>query len=407
MSNLSEIEELAEDGVGAGVEYEEELFNNEPFDPQDISINSKVIALDTVLRRLKNKTIQLSPDFQREFVWDATRKSRLMESMMLRIPLPMFYVSESKDGTWEVVDGLQRLTTIRDFVLGEDNDGKGDKLKNLEFWGDDFNGKTYFNIENNPKASRVVNNIMESELSFTIINPDTPEIVKRNIFKRINTGGMRLSSQEIRNALYQGKITKLLKVLVTSRVYQKVLKNTVKDGRMAGRELILRFIAFHVFVRSSYKGDIDDFLSSAMLVVNGEEQKTSKTSKTSKTLKPYKVYDSLEPDDITISFEIALLRNKKIFGEHAFRKSLPGMRKSPINKSLFEVWANIFADMADEDFDVIQNNKTEFIKSYQILFENLDFNNAISRHGSTVIGVNTRFEKINNLVDDFLVVWND
>jgi hypothetical protein len=399
MSNLSEIEDLAEEGVAAGVEYEEEFTNNEPFDPQDISINSKIIALDTVLRRLKNHTIQLSPDFQREFVWDTTRKSRLMESMMLRIPLPMFYVSEDKNGTWEVVDGLQRLTTIRDFVLGEDNDGKGDKLKNLEFWGDDFDGKTYFNIENNPKASRVVNNIMESELSFTIINPDTPEIVKRNIFKRINTGGMRLSSQEIRNALYQGEITKLLKVLVSCEVYKNVLKNTVKDGRMAGRELILRFIAFHIFDRGSYKGDMDDFLSSAMLVVNGEEQKAQKPSKASK---PYRVIDSLEVDDITRNFETALLRSKKIFGKHAFRKSLLDMRKSPINKSLFEVWANIFADMSDDDFAIIQNHKDEFVESYRELFEDSEFNNAISRHGSTVLGVNTRFERINGLINKFV-----
>ncbi|MBC8838203.1 DUF262 domain-containing protein, partial [Escherichia coli] len=73
-------------------------------------------------------TIQLAPNFQRNYVWDAERKSLLIESMMLRIPLPMFYVSEDKEGIWEVVDGLQRLTTIRDFILGPDGDGKGFEL---------------------------------------------------------------------------------------------------------------------------------------------------------------------------------------------------------------------------------------------------------------------------------------
>lgn len=388
-------QDLAYEGVGAGVEAEDELIIHEPFDPQAISINSKAVALDAVLRRIKNGTIRLSPDFQRNFVWDATRKSHLIESMMLRIPLPMFYVSEDKNGDWEVVDGLQRLTTIRDFVLGPDNDGKGDKLKKLEFWGDEFNDKTYFNIEKDPKASRIVNNIMESELSFTIINPDTPEKVKRNIFKRINTGGMRLSPQEIRNALYQGPVTELLTQLVSSEAYKKVLQNTVRDDRMAGRELILRYIAFHTFTRESYKGDMDDYLSSAMSIVNKD--------KLDKPV-PYEIINSIELDDIKNNFITALLRTFEVFGEHAFRKSLPGSkRKSPINKSLFEVWANIFTEMSEDDFEIVVDHKNEFIKEYEAtLLNNNDFNNAISRHGSTVFGVTTRHDKIEKFCHGFI-----
>ncbi len=391
-------EDLAEEGEKSGIEkdekidpeFEPEFITNERFDPQKISINSKVIALDTVLRRLKNGSICLTPDFQRKFVWDDTRKSLLIESLMLRIPLPMFYVSEDANGNWEVVDGLQRLTTIKDFILGDKKNGKGDVLKNLEFWGKDFNGKTFFEIENDPKANRVVNNIMESELSFTIIEPDTPELVKRNIFKRINTGGIRLSPQEIRNALYQGESTELLITLSTSQAYIDVLNDTVKDGRMGGRELILRFIAFNIFYRERYKGDMDDFLSEAMIAIN-----TGNSCKYSLSCPPLS-------EDISKKFKVALYRNYEIFGEHSFRKSLPGdERRSPINKSLFEMWNNIFATMTESTFSIIKNNKEAFIQQYSNLLFNDDFKNAISRHGSSTSGVNSRFIKTMNMIESF------
>ena len=112
-------EDLADEGVGSGVEREQEgnqFQTGDPFDPASISLSSKIVSLDTVLRRIRNHTITLAPNFQRNFVWDVKRKSLLIESMMLRIPIPMFYVSEDKDGVWEVVDGLQRLTTIKDFI---------------------------------------------------------------------------------------------------------------------------------------------------------------------------------------------------------------------------------------------------------------------------------------------------
>lgn len=152
MSEINDIQELAGEGVFSGVEKEEDrvesdLSGREPFDTDSISISSKTVALDTVLRRIKNKTIKLAPDFQRNYVWDKKRKSQLMESMMLRIPLPMFYVSEDKNGIWEVVDGLQRLTTIRDFVLGPDLDGKGFKLFGLEFWSSNYDGLDFSKLK--------------------------------------------------------------------------------------------------------------------------------------------------------------------------------------------------------------------------------------------------------------------
>jgi len=391
-----EFEELANEGETSGVEKDNIPTFNEPFDPQTISISSKTIALDAVLRRIKNNTIRLAPDFQRNFVWNDTRKSLLIESMMLKIPLPMFYVAEDKDGIWEVVDGLQRLSTIKEFILGISSKKPGSdpfKLRNLEFWGDKFDGKTYSDIEESPTENRIINNIMESELSFTIINPDTPEKVKRNIFKRINTGGLPLTDQEIRHALYQGESTRLLAELVTTREYKVSTQESVKDDRMAGRELVLRLVSFLLLDQNDYKGDMDSFMSASMLYLNRDEGSNE-----------YRVKGSYSTNIFLFeSIKQSLSKCFEIFGKHCFRKSIFLESRSPINKSLFELWGVIFNELSDKDYKIILKNKSEFLNGYSKLLINESFLNSISRHSSSPSrGVKIRYKMANELIMNYL-----
>ncbi|KAA6311400.1 hypothetical protein EZS27_037462, partial [termite gut metagenome] len=228
-----------------GVEEESEEFR--PYDTGKISIDTRKISMDACLRRLEQGTIILAPDFQRNEVWGEDKKSRLIESLMLKIPIPMFYVSADEKGVYSVVDGLQRLSTIRDFVLGRDylktkdqaKKGVGLKLQQLEFWGDEYNGYNF-----NMLPIDMQNRISETEFTFTVINPGTPEEVKRNIFKRINTGGEPLTAQEIRNALYTGPATKFLNSLSKSDEFRESTDESIKTGRMMDKELILRSLAF-------------------------------------------------------------------------------------------------------------------------------------------------------------------
>ncbi|ARN30751.1 TPA: DUF262 domain-containing protein [Acinetobacter baumannii] len=395
-------EELSESGEKIGIEAELEEDTIQPFDPQEISIQQRNVAMDVIIRRLRQGSIQLAPSFQRKEVWNSTRKCRLIESLMLKIPLPMFYVAADEEGNWEVVDGLQRLSTIRDFIIGN-KDGVRLQLKNLEFLGSKYDGKTFAAIENDINEQKLVNDIYETEMRFTVINPGTPEAVKRNIFKRINTGGMPLTSQEIRHALYEGKSSQLLQELTNSKEFLKTVGSKIDDSRMGASELILRLLSFMLIDRSFYKSGMDNWLSDTMRIIN--------LFPNPKDIQLIKIFQNTEMpilklqtiDEIKSKFELAMLRSAIIFDGHAFRKSLPGdTRKSPINKSLFEIWGNILSELSNESFVKLEINKELLLKEYALLFKDLEFNNAISRHSSSSKGVMDGFSRIKVLVEKII-----
>jgi len=389
-----------------GVETEEEEL--QPFDPEKISIDTKPITMETCLRRLEQGTIILSPDFQRNEVWDIKQKSRLIESIMLKIPIPMFYVSSDEYGVYSVVDGLQRLSTIRSFILGDEYfqakekryKGEGFKLKDLEFWGDKYNKRSF-----NSLPANMQNRILETVFTFTIINPGTPEDVKRNVFKRINTGGEPLKAQEIRHALYGGKSTELLKGLSTIEAFHNATDDSVKSKRMMDKELILRFLSFTIMDYINYpkNNDMDSFLCDSMRIINLMPELSRNDSK--------KLFPTEEDknkilvkntDKLKFLFETAMIRAKGLFQEHTFRKSYPGKNKSPINKSLFEVWSVLLSKLSENEYLVLLKNKQDFLMQYESILNDALFINSISRDSwKFVPGVKYRYEMLSKLLNKY------
>lgn len=416
---LKELDFLAKQFINEGYsgieteEYENKSRNNkeianDPFNPEEISIETKKVSMDTLLRRLEQGTIRLNPDFQRKEVWSIDRKSQLIESMILNIPIPMFYVSSDEKGNWTVVDGLQRISTIRDFILGKKYlsdiekfrkyKGVGFSLVGLEFWKD-FNGMKLREL-----PVHLYNRVLETEFTFTVINPGTPEEVRRNIFKRLNTGGLPLSSQEIRNALYNGKSTNLLNRLAGYQEFKIATCNSIHTERMEDKELILRFIAFYVRKYNTYLKTlpIDTWLSDTMIILNAMpnlDTREFKKSIKSGTLSKDTISETTEAE-IEKVFKLAMVRASDIFGVHAFRKSYGILRRTPINKSLFETWGVILAALKDDEFNTLKKNKNKFIQEYAEIIDNWQFQIEISRNSMKHSSVKSRFEKLNTLVQN-------
>jgi hypothetical protein len=167
-------EELAADGEKPGVELEE--YTPYPFDAEKISITDKRVPMTTILRRIKHGSIFVPTMHRADDIWSDDRQSRFIESLMLRIPVPLFYVAEDEDVNWKVIDGFQRITAIRGYIVNEEF-----KLLELEFMRE-FEGLSF-----NQLPQKFQSRILETEFQFAIINPSTPANVQRLVFKRINT----------------------------------------------------------------------------------------------------------------------------------------------------------------------------------------------------------------------------
>lgn len=379
-----------------------------PFDPSEISIDTKTISMDTLIRRLQQGTIQLNPDYQRKEVWNDISRSRLIESLMLNIPIQMFYVAADGKNNWTVVDGLQRISTFRDFVLGQEymenpkdieKRGLGFRLNGLEFL-DELEGFNMKDIEENKVG--LYNRIMETEFSFTIINPGTHEEVKRNIFKRINTGGEPLQPQEIRNALYAGPATKLLKQLAESELFKESFEGRISSQRMEDQEWVLGLLAFLVRPYKNFNRpvSVDDWLSETMIILNSFENPDNQDY-TKLVLENKEINNSIERfsyDELKDKFRRAIVLQKDFFRQHAFRTSYGNHRRTPINRRIFETWGVLLSTLSDKEYQHLKARRREFMVEYSELLEKKDFKSTLSKHGMDPSSVKKRFLDFSNLL---------
>lgn len=233
---------------------------NSPFSIKNIKITNAPITLFTLIDRLKYNEIDLNPDFQRNAdLWNSSKMSRLIESILLKLPLPVFYFDVKDDKKWIVVDGLQRLSTLKKFIIGDEN-GKKLKLRDLEFL-EELEGKFYNDLD------RPLQRIIDATQVITYqIEAQTPIEVRYSIFNRINTGGLTLNPQEIRQALNQkNKGVKFLKELTELEIFKTVVNQNPK--RMRDRELALIYLLFKLGIfedKENKYSKIQKYLDKAM-----------------------------------------------------------------------------------------------------------------------------------------------
>jgi len=343
----------------------------DPFEPSKIKVDREPMSVFQVLRKMSLQEIVLNPEFQRNLVWDPVRRSRLVESVLLRIPLPAFYFDGIDANRWAVIDGLQRLSTLEDFVTK-----KNFTLHGLEYLTS-AEGK---NFDELPRGMQ--RDIEETQITLFIIRPETPPEVKFTIFYRINTGGLVLTAQEIRHALFQGKATTLLRELAECNEFRQTTDDGVSDTRMDARECVLRYLAFHVHPYTSYsKSDLNSFLSAAMKDLNG--------------------LSAIEIDKLAKDFREAMVRARQVFGRLSFRKfALDSSRRGPVNKALFESWANV---LQDYDLGALCQRKKRILESVANMFaSDVEYTKSLSAGTGSVKSVYTRFELAHQAIREVL-----
>lgn len=327
----------------------------EKFIPADVNIGQKPMNVYNLMERLEYDEIDLQPDFQRRGgLWTDEQQSQLIESLMLKIPLPAFYFDASEDNRWVVIDGLQRLTAFKNYLIGEKSNGKKEKrkLKKLQYLTE-FNELTFDEL-----PRQYIRRIKEAPIIAYTVEKGTPDEVVFNIFQRINTGGLQLSDQEIRQALYPGKGTDLIVRLADSKEFLEATQYSVKPDRMLDREYVTRFIAFtELDYKVEYKGNIDNFLIKGLKRVNN--------------------YNDQKIERIEANFKRIMRYVTEIFGKYAFRKYNSDWRRGPINKALFELWAICFYNVQDNDMNRIVERRQEFLTTFQKLLQDNEFITAL------------------------------
>lgn len=360
-----------------------------PFDTAKIDIIVKPMTISKLLDRLQNNELQLNPDFQRASdLWDNKRKSRLIESIILRIPLPSFYFNEDKDGNYSVVDGLQRLSTIFQFIDSKELSRSISipiddlKLSDMQYLTD-LNGKTFDEIPRPYKRT-----INELEITSTIIRPSTPDLVRFNIFARLNQGGLIVNGQEIRNAIYPGIWRNYISSISRSEIFLKCTENKISSKRLVDHQMILRvFALFATNADRCQKNILDEFLNYALIdfISNWDEEKW----------------------EIEIEkFFKGMKYSVEIFGEYAFRKlDSTKLSRAPINKTIFEIQVYLLGSgkYSNSQIEKFIINKEMILKMMEYeMKNNKSFFDSLSSNTGSDSSFYIRKKKFEEIFENFV-----
>ena len=341
-----------------------------PFDPNAIDVDISVVNLGSLLEQLEYNEIDLQPEFQRESdVWTQVKKSRLIESVLLGLPLPSFYFSEDPEtNKLLVVDGLQRLCAFSDFCIT-----KKLKLKGMQFLTG-LEGWTYDKLDRTQ-----IRRIKSLKVTLNTLRKNTPQRVKLVIFQRVNTAGVPLTPQEMRNALYQKKATDLLKRMVKLDSFRKATGGKIPSKRMTDCDFANRFVAFYLY-RKEYDGNLDEFMGDALENINKMLQQ--------------------EIDSIHDAFDRSMTICYRLLGNTAFKRPDPQKPNSFLktNKAIFEVLSVSIAQLTESEQEILVQRKEQFKNDIYSLFTDDTFIKSITSGTAKTPQVEYRHTKVQQLI---------
>jgi len=349
------------------VEREDTSYGSEvitrPFNPNDIEIETPPFSVGFLIDSIEAGEINMNTEFQREGnLWSKEVQSRLIESILLGLPLPAFYF-DSTNTPWDIIDGLQRCCAINNFCIKKEL-----QLTGLEFLGKK-DGEQYLEglcFEDLPLPLQT--SIKRRPITVYKLKK-APRNVRYVLFKRLNTDGLVLTPQEIRNAIYQGKAADTVKELAQFPEFIQATENKIKTKRMEDRDFVSRFIAFYLIDYTKYQPGLDDFINLSMEILE-------------------------ETDTLMLKrdYRKALLLSMEVFENDAFRKRLHRNNgRSMINKAYFEVIVSTFAKLNENNIALVRQNK-ELLKDNLItLMRNDRYSKSLSQGTGTTNSVGIRF----------------
>ena len=357
-------DEAVEDKEIQGLDAKGGSWGDYPID--DLLIRHESRTIHDVIRRIRQGNFVMDPDFQRDFIWPEDKQSKLIESVIMRIPLPVFYMAENDEGRMVVVDGLQRLSTFLRFLA--------DELKLRLPERKELNGKKFSELE-----SKLQNRVEDCNLIFYIIDSRVPERARLDIFERVN-GGVPLTRQQMRNCLFMGPATRFLKEEAQSHTFLKATGSSLNRKTMRDREFVNRFCAFKLLSLDAYHGDMDQFLANCLRKMN-----------------------TLEKDEmgrLADGFHKSLTLNFMLFERHAFRKHAPYQEgRSVLNASLWDVMSTSFSHYPEH---LVRAHAEPLRQATFALLDNEAFNKAISYGTNDVRRVRTRFQMAQKSFEEIL-----
>ncbi len=348
-------------------------------------IDSSIFEL---ARQSSKGRLKLQPDFQRDYVWDVKKASRLIESALLGVPLPIVYFAEEDNDTKCVIDGQQRLMSFFSFMSGVFPDKREFKLTGLNVLAE-LNGKTFKELSAE-QQEKIENYTVPS----VIFKKESDSDLKFEIFERLNTGSVQLNDQELRNCIYRGELNELLKKLSQYKEFKELMGFDEPRIRMEDCEWVLRFCAFYYFTTEKYKPSMKNFMNQ----MAREGRNLSEN----------------ELQEIETAFKNACQMAKSIFGDHAFKRYYAGESQTQqngrweskrFNASLYDIVLNSFARRKKNSLmrhaDAIREALIDLMVS------DSEFNQAITASTSSEKHVKLRFRKWNDALDAILMNETD
>ena len=348
-----------------GLDSGERSWGDYPLD--EMLIRSDTRTIHDVVRRIDQGRYVMDPDFQRDFIWPEDKQSRLIESVIMRIPLPVFYLAEDDEGRVVVVDGLQRLSTFDRFVKG--------KLKLRLPDQSDLDGKLFSEL-----SAKYQNRVEDCNLIFYVIDSKVQERARLDIFERVN-GGVPLTRQQMRNSLFMGKATRFLKEEARTDAFLQATGRSLRTLSMRDREFVNRFCAFQILTAAAYRrDDMDEFLAESLRNMNRQSDEYLSRLGT--------------------AFRRGLENNFSLFGRHAFRKHTRGQeRRGVLNASLWDVMSTGLSRYSREQVDASADALRE---AFHDLLEDEEFNIAITYGPNDPRKVRHRFEAAYGMIEEVL-----